>query len=353
MVIKNCKKMKMKSWLCRLSILGTITLIIFSCEKNKNDIPTGVRTALVYTSAPKKVRQDFAVVGGYIIENGGGPITERGIIYGANPELNDDTKLGKVIDNTSANKDTGSFEVQINGLTAGNVYYARTYAINSAGMNLGNKITVITKTAVPPGGIADIEGNVYHVDTIGTQIWLRENLVTTLYNDETPIPQVQDAGAWGTLKTGCYAIYEGKVENALVYGNLYNWHAVNTGKLAPKGWHVPSREEWKTLINYLGGNSVAGGKAKEAGTTHWPAPNTGATNESGFTALPAGFFYPGAGFIGLGSNAGGLALFHTSSAHTGNEDIYSDRTQLATGSASFDELYWIQEAGASVRCIKD
>jgi uncharacterized protein (TIGR02145 family) len=137
--------------------------------------------------------------------------------------------------------------------------------------------------------ISDIEGNVYHTITIGTQEWMVENLKTTKFNDGTSIPLITDNTTWSNLSTDGYCWYNNDAATYKnTYGALYNWYAVNTGKLAPTGWHVPTDAEWATLINYLGGESVAGGKLKETGTTHWRSPNTGATNESGFTALPGG-----------------------------------------------------------------
>ncbi len=138
--------------------------------------------------------------------------------------------------------------------------------------------------------VFDIDGNVYHTVTIGTQVWMIENLKTTKYNDGTIIPLETDQAAWYNLNAPGYCWYNND-ENANkdVYGALYNWHALNTGKLCPVGWHVPSDEEWTILIDYLGDEQVAGGKMKESGTTHWASPNTGATNSSGFTGLPAGF----------------------------------------------------------------
>jgi uncharacterized protein (TIGR02145 family) len=125
--------------------------------------------------------------------------------------------------------------------------------------------------------------------TIGTQIWMKENLKTTKYNDETNISNITDNTAWSNLTSPAYCYYDNDAATQKnIYGALYNWYAVNTGKLCPTGWHVPSDVEWTTLTTYLGGESVAGGKLKETGTILWVSPNTGATNESGFTALPGG-----------------------------------------------------------------
>jgi uncharacterized protein (TIGR02145 family) len=141
-----------------------------------------------------------------------------------------------------------------------------------------------------PSIIKDGDGNIYQPVTIGTQIWLVENLKTTKYNDGSSVPLVTDDVEWENLATPGYCWYENnETANKSSYGGLYNWYAVNTNKLCPKGWHVPTDEEWTALITQLGGESEASGKLKEAGTAHWKSPNTNASNSSGFTALPGGF----------------------------------------------------------------
>ena len=141
-----------------------------------------------------------------------------------------------------------------------------------------------------PLSITDIDGNVYHTVTIGTQVWMVENLKTTKYNDGTPIPLVKDSTEWRNLITPGFCWY---ANDAAIYKNtygaLYNWFTINTGKLAPTGWRIPTDADWTALTTFLGGDSVAGGKLKEAGTTHWQSPNAGASNETGFTAIPGGY----------------------------------------------------------------
>jgi uncharacterized protein (TIGR02145 family) len=144
-------------------------------------------------------------------------------------------------------------------------------------------------TIVFTDSVTDADGNVYHAVTIGTQTWTVENLKTTHYNDGTAIPNVTDNSTWNNLSTGAYCWYNNdSVTNKKTYGALYNWYAVNTGKLAPAGWHVPTDAEWDTLSAYFGGDHVSGGALKDTGTTYWKSPNTGATNRSGFSALPGG-----------------------------------------------------------------
>ena len=151
------------------------------------------------------------------------------------------------------------------------------------------------------GSIKDFDGNSYTSVVIGTQTWMVENLRTTHFNNGSEIPLITNKAAWGSLTSPGYCWYNNdESSNKGTYGALYNWYTVNTGNLCPTGWHVPSYDEWNALASYLGGDAPAGGKLKEAGTTHWLSPNLGATNESGFTALPGGqrddtgaFFFSG------------------------------------------------------------
>ncbi len=137
--------------------------------------------------------------------------------------------------------------------------------------------------------VKDIDGNKYKTIKIGTQIWMAEDLKTTRYNDGTTIPVVTNYDDWAALSTPACCWYNNDSANNETYGILYNWYAVNTNKLCPEGWHVPTDEEWNELLKYIRESGSAGGALKEAGTSHWRSPNTGATNESGFTALPGGY----------------------------------------------------------------
>src|ERR1035437_682216 len=162
---------------------------------------------------------------------------------------------------------------------------------NSPGSLYNGKTTAVFNNNLTYGTMTDQDGNVYKTITIGTQTWMAENLRTIKYRDGTPIPNVTDNTTWTNLTTDAYCNYNNttSADTIAIYGRLYNWYAAtNSHNIAPIGWHVPTEAEWTTLIYYLGGYSVAGGKMKETGTTHWKTPNTGATNESGFTALPSG-----------------------------------------------------------------
>jgi uncharacterized protein (TIGR02145 family) len=195
----------------------------------------------------------------------------------------------------------------------------------------------------------DVDGNVFQVVTIGTQVWMSENLKVTHYRNGDPIPNVTDAATWANFGAGAFCNYDNDANTVSVYGRLYNWHAVSDSRgLAPAGWHVASEAEWQTLIDYLGGAAVAGGKLKEFGTAHWSAPNLGATNESRFTALPTGIRYIGGTFYGVGT-----------------EDGFWSSTEISSGSIDAwyyglghnDGAIWRhnhhKQIGFSVRCVKD
>jgi len=170
---------------------------------------------------------------------------------------------------------------------------------------LGCKKDNKNPVASDPNVCKDIDGNTYRTVQIGNQLWMAENLKVTHYRNGDAIPNVTDNAEWLNLTTGACCSYDNNSSNASTYGYLYNWFTVNDGRyIAPAGWHVPTDAEWQILVDYLGGNSVAG-KLREAGTNHWDSPNSGATNESGFTALPGGWrhHFGDGSFSDLGSNA--------------------------------------------------
>lgn len=144
--------------------------------------------------------------------------------------------------------------------------------------------------SLPAQTVIDVDGNEYSAATIGNQVWFTSNLKTSKYNDGIPITLVAGNSQWTTINEGAYCWYNNDSSTYQnPYGKLYNWYAINTGKLCPTGWKVPSADDWRQLITFLGGDAVAGGKMKETGTVHWLSPNTAATNEYNFTALPGGY----------------------------------------------------------------
>lgn len=199
----------------------------------------------------------------------------------------------------------------------------------------------------PPTSVTDADGNVYNTVVIGTQVWLKENLKTTKYRNGTAIPLVTDQSEWGGLTTPAVCWYENSQTNyGNTYGAIYNWYAVKTGNICPTGWHVPTDAEWTTLVNFLGGENVAGGKMKETGTTHWNMPNTGATNESGFTALPGGYRFTDGGFYDVANFGYWWSASEFNAADGFFRLIYFDDRVVEKG--NFSKKY-----GFSVRCLMD
>jgi uncharacterized protein (TIGR02145 family) len=201
--------------------------------------------------------------------------------------------------------------------------------------------------ASTPGTVTDIDGNSYHTIKIGTQVWLVENLKTTKYNDGTNITQLTDNAAWNNLTSPGYWWYDNDPAYKNTYGALYNWYAVNTGKLAPKGWHIPTDAEWTILTTFLGGESVAGGKMKEVGFTHWISPNTGATNSSGFTALPGGYRWYDGNFFSLKKNAEFWSSSQVDTTYAWGRELYYD-SEFAFRFSDGRKL-----DGYSCRCLHD
>ena len=195
--------------------------------------------------------------------------------------------------------------------------------------------------------IKDIDGNVYNTVQIGNQVWMKQNLKTSSYNDGMVIPNVTNNIDWSALTSGAWSYYNND-ENykLLLYGKLYNWYAVETGNLCPTGWHVPTDEDWTTLTDTLGGEVIAGGKLKEVGTVHWNSPNTGATDEVGFTGLPGGLRSDSGSFFGI--RGGGFWWSATPYDSYYSWDRLLDYSLAGVGRGSSDK-----RNGFSVRCLRD
>jgi uncharacterized protein (TIGR02145 family) len=197
------------------------------------------------------------------------------------------------------------------------------------------------------GIVKDGEGNIYKTIKIGTQLWMAENLKSTRYKNGTAIPLVTNNLVWSNLTTPGYCWFNNKeAAYKVTYGALYNWYTVNTGNLCPTGWHVPTDAEWTTLTTYLDSESVAGGKLKEAGTVHWASPNTGATNETGFTALPGGLRYDSGTFTGDIY----FGLWWSSTEYSTPNSWYR---KVSTYISSIYRGFLNKRNGCSVRCLKD
>ncbi len=226
---------------------------------NEISFTTEIGTAIITISDPTNIDFQTLTANGNITDLGEANPTQHGFVWSidnSNPTTTSNDGI-KELGNTTT---SGSFLSNLTNFIAAKDYYIRAFVTNQYGTTYSDVITFKTKNSFDYGGQS------YNVVQIGNQIWMAENL-----NYETA------NSYW----------YDNSQTNGDIYGRLYTWNAANSA--CPSGWHLPSDAEWTTLINQLGGESVAGGKMKETGTSHWDSPNTGATNESGFNALPGGY----------------------------------------------------------------
>jgi uncharacterized protein (TIGR02145 family) len=228
----------------------------------------------------------------------------------------------------------------------------------------GNNSTVMTDIPTADKTVTftfteckDGDNNNYPVVQIGTQFWMAENLKTTKYNDGTAIPNITNNTAYAALTTGAYSDYNNNPANSTTYGRLYNWYAAdnnaatkiasNGGKnVCPTSWHVSGDAEWTTLTDFLGGETVAGGKLTETGTTHWGGPNSGATNETGFTALPGGMRNVNGAYLDINYHGGWWSSTEGSATGAWYRLMYYDY-------ADVDRYNLNKNFGFSVRCVRD
>ncbi len=236
--------------------------------------------------------------------------------------------------------------VNLTGLTAGSTYNYRVKAVSAAGTTYSGNSTF----TLVPTTVTDIDGNVYNVVIIGTQVWLKENLRTTKYNNGVGITPEPNDASWAAMTAGAYCDYNNQPANSNPYGRLYNFYTIGDNtKLCPAGWHVPTVSEAQVLSSILGGASVAGGKMKETGTIYWASPNTGATNSSGFTGIATNYRSDDGSWVngdkqhsnmwtatGSGTNYGMIVSLHSSSADF--EDGWQDAPR---------------KMGFPIRCIKN
>lgn len=323
----------MKRRLINFLTIGVFFLFFFTGCKKEDPAECYCNTdntfgkPIVETGEVDILASSFIITNGYISSDNGNTVTSKGICWSKN--------IDPTIDGEKTDEGPGAtpFASRVNNLEPNTTYYYRVYATTKEGTGYGN--TYLFKT---PESVVDADGNEYETIQIGTQIWMMENLKTTKYNDGTPIP------------SGNYYKYQNNSELANIYGFLYP-RSILENKLAPNGWHIPTNEEWNLLINHLGGEYVAGGKLKEEGTLHWNSPNTGATNESGFTALPAG--YASSSFVTLKFNNLGSNTYWWSAT---NYDSYANYYyQLSNNNITISRDYSRDYSTDyySVRCVKD
>lgn len=202
---------------------------------------------------------------------------------------------------------------------------------------------------IPEATVTDIDGNVYHTVKIGSQVWMVENLKTTRYSNGDSIPEITDAISWALQIQGACCDHNNDPDFSVTYGKLYNFYVIRDDRnIAPQGWHVATDSEWTTLINYLGGLTVAGGTLKEADTTHWPFPNTGATDIAGFSALPGGYRDDRGNFNTVAGGYWWSSTLYDTSSFNG-----AWSWSMSYGSAGVIRYDAGPNFGQSVRCVKD
>lgn len=320
---------------------------------NEESFTTQSGEISLITAAIKSTISYTATSGGTISSDGGAAVTARGVCWSTTPSptISDSkAEMGSGI---------GSFTCSLTGLTPHKTYYIRSYATNSVGTSYGDELTFTSL------GVIDIDGNVYPSVKLGTQEWMIENLKTTKLNDGTSIPNVTNSNEWVKLSTPGYCFLKNGGTVTKTNGAYYNWYTVNTGKLAPKGWHVPTTNEWTTLEDYLISNgynfdgSVFEDKIAKslASQTGWfSSTNSGtigynqsANNKSGFRGLPSGRC---CGEYGSFYDVG-VYCFLWSASDNLFEPGRAWFRSLNYDEKTFDSYYTTKTSGFSVRCVRD
>jgi uncharacterized protein (TIGR02145 family) len=282
--------------------------------------------------------------GGIISANGGSPITERGLVWSTshNPTINLPTKA-------NIGPGAGSYNITITGLQPNTPYFVKAYATNGIGTAYGNEESFTTLEILLNCGIAkDADSNTYNTVIIGGACWTQKNLTTSHYRNGDSIPEVKDLNQWISLTTGAWCWYNNDPNNAAIHGKLYNWYALNDSRgLAPIGYHIPTDAEWATLVTNLGGSGAAGGKMKV--TTYWNLPNEGATNTSGFSAIPSGYRANNGPFANIWNYANWWSRTDANPA----PPIGAWNLTIVNNKANTYRGYSPKTGGASVRCVKD
>jgi Fibrobacter succinogenes major domain (Fib_succ_major). len=333
-----------------ISYTSFLILSIFlfhSCKKEKPTLP------IVMTAAITDISYTTANSGGEVTNEGGAPVTGKGVCW--------NTSADPTISNSKTNENggLGAFTSNLTRLTPNTLYYVRAYATNIAGTGYGEQVILKTYT----GKVADVDGNVYYTVTINDRVWMAENLKTTTYANGSPITLSESSTINGfpsvdTTLTYCW--YNIDINNKSTYGALYNWRGAMKGNpgiitnpadrqgACPDGWHVPDITEWTELTNFLGGDSIAGGKLKETGTKHWKDLNVRATNESGFTGIPGGYRSD----YGIFEDLGYSGYWWSS---TEDPDAYGMAyVRGLSGSVKYSFINIFRKGdAAAIRCIKD
>lgn len=210
--------------------------------------------------------------------------------------------------------------------------------------------TLISLLKLHAQTVTDIDGNIYGTVVLGSQEWMTSNLKSLHFSNGDVIPHNFSQSAWSGLNQSSGAdYYNNDPLTGATYGVLYNWAAAsNINNVCPTGWHVPSNQEWTTLINFAGGSATAGGLLKERDTTHWNYPNFNATNSTGFTALPSGLRH------NTGSNQflNDFGFWWTSTQGTANTS-FAYNVKMSYADEIVLQYESNQRGGFAIRCLKN
>jgi len=314
-----------------------------SCASDKTHVGFSVRCVkdnfntqpIVITGRVNNITATTATCVGFVTSTGGNSVTASGVCWSTSE--NPTTSNSKTTDGA----DLGPYTSNITGLSPNTTYYVRTYATNAKGTSYGQQRSFITYNTLTDSR----DGNIYKTLVIGNQVWMAENLAY--------LPEVSPSSSESNIEPYYYVYgYQSTnvsaakaTTNYNTYGVLYNWPAALTA--CPEGWHLPNVSDCIQILNYLGGEDVAGGKLKESGTEHWGPSNTEATNESGFTALPGGLRY-----ISRFSSVGNSGYWWTSSENSSGEARFNMIVSASNIWWFLDNGY-TKDIGMSIRCVKD
>ena len=288
-----------------------VLVLLTACDKKD----TIVIIPVLSTVDVSNLTQTTVKSGGVITTDGGSTVISRGVCWSTSP-------TPTIADRkTSDGTGIGSFTSTLTGLSADSTYYVRAYATNITGTAYGNTVASL---------LTDLDGNIYHKVTIGTQTWMVENLRTTRYRTGEGITNNKSDKLWSTSTYGAWCDYNNDEANGLKYGKLYNWNAINDSRnIAPVGWHVATNADWATLVAYLGGEGIAASKLKD---------------NAGFAALMGGCRSPGGSFGGIADSG-----FWWTSTENNSSSIFF----WTIVSTDVYQLYKAKFYGYSVRCVKD
>lgn len=319
-------------------------------DDDRPDAPPPPNTPELTTAEVSEIGLTTAVSGGNITDDNGATVTARGLCWGTEPNPT-------VADSSTVNgSGAGSFTGTLTGLEPNTNYFVRAYATSARGTGYGS--TYSFQTLDDTYFEDERDGNFYKTVTIGDQAWMAENLRFL------PLVHPPSDGSPGAARYYVYGYYGNNVsearltENYATYGALYNWPAAMSGEgqsntnpsnvqgICPDGWHLPSFSEYTALRDYLGGGAAAGGKLKETDTEHWVYPNTGATNESGFSGLPGGFRSTDDDFFQVGI----VGIWWTAT-----EEMFTTSYYFSVQyNAAFSDHFGLnQDYGCCVRCVRD